>query len=626
MTQTTVRVGMDAWVDEALPNHGNPQTRRLKLDGAGVDQKRAFLHFRIPFTPGDDVDVSEATLYVRLAGTWSGSHVLTAYRVVESWSARSVKWANAPDTAGAAYSVTVTDGQDGDEVQIDVTGMIGWVSSGDAPWYGLRLELGSGGPFDLWGSEAFDVDWRPKLHVTWSERPDTPTLLSPSDGQVVSKAYPNLGWDNPGYRGETTQAKARVQVSTTNTTDGITWDSTLVTLTQSEMNLEDPPAGTPGVPSIPNGETRYWRVMYEDDSGRSSDWSPFAAFVRQTKGTVTIDNPVDGATVEDLTSTVIIGFTGATLESLAVWLDKIDVDGVTWVELWRFPRTVWVGTDYWVWIPPGFIRRTDDQYRVRARVWDGEDRATRPGDPAWVEAISLFTWDRNGVVDPVDSLTVSQADSGSPLVDVVWTDDDAPDYYSLTVDGDHHYPRIAPADVVSGVGEYTFVFDKAIPMRTMTYEVERVLQVSGDLKHSKANPTVSYRSDPLGIWLWDRDDISSQVVLFGPDHGANFDWGEVAGLFYPAGAPKHPAGPVRLLQSTRGREGTVSGAIRDNGGVKARTYLDRLRRIWQQNREVRLVMGEISVPVVIGEPKESPLSETPPAYQVSFTAIQVGEF
>jgi hypothetical protein len=366
-------------------------------------------------------------------------------------------------------------------------------------------------------------------------------------------------------------------------------------------------------------------VKYEDDNGRRSAYSNIQKFTRRTKGTLTILNPVDGATLEDLSPEVLLDFTGATLAGTALFVDVVNSEG-QWEEVYR--RSHHTSTDTSITIPVGFIKNTTDQYRLRVRAWDDEEREARPGDPMWVQAISEFTWDRNTAIDPIDSIAVTQHADGSPLVDVTITDDDAPAYYCLVVDGQRvkAFSRVDPEDVVIDVGEYRIVYGDALPFVDTSYMVERVNFSGGEYKHSKNNPDdVVYASTPYGIWLYDPDDPDSDVVLEGPNHGADFEWGEVANTFYPAGG-SWPQSPVRLLQSTRGREGTVQGALRTRGPVHARAYLARLRRIWRQGRTMRLVMGEINVPVVIGEPRDTPLNEPDPAYQVQFTAWQVDSF
>ncbi len=623
-------VGMNGWVNEAAPSQVNNDTRGLKLDGAGSDEKQAFLWFKLPFRPGEDVDVTEATLIFNLKTAWPGSHVLSVRRITETWSARTLTWANQPATATPTVpsEVTISDGAIGDEYEVDVTLRLSAVASGAAEFYGFRLEIGNDGPYSILSRDAYNPANRPRLHVVWTEKPDKPTDLSPAGGNVISKAQPNLGWHNPGFRGETTQARARVQVASNADMSILTFDTAdvagadgngFIPLTETEIDLED---AAYAVPAIADGDNRWWRVKYEDDSGRRSDYSNIQKFTRQAKGTLTILNPVDGATLEDLTPTVLLGFTGATLAGRALYLDKVNEDG-DWEEIWRNPHRS--TTDLSIPVPKGYIRRTTDRYRFRARAWDDEEREARPGDPMWVQDIAEFTWDRNAIVDPVDSISVAQHADGSPLVDVTFTDDDAPDYYCLVVDGDRKRPRYDPEDVVTGVGTYRIVYPDAVPFANTIYEVERVLLVSGEYKHSGTPVTVTFRSTPYGIWLFDPDDPNIDVVLEGPDHGADFEWGEVAQTFYPAGGTP-PQAPVRLLQSTRGREGTVSGALRHRGSVQARTYLSRLRKIWRQGRTMRLVMGEVNVPVVIGEPRDSPLNEPDPAYQVSFTAFQVDDF
>lgn len=629
MSDSIVFVGMDAWANEALPNQVNAETRGLKVDSTTNEAKRSYLHFKLPFTPGDVVDVTEATLRFRPKGAIGGTRTFTAVRIAEAWSPRRLSWSNRPTLdLTVSASVVVSNAADGDIVEMDVTPLLAGVAAGTAEWHGFRLTVGTGGPFSIWSAQALTPSWRPRLEMTWTELPDPPTNLSPSGGNAVSKARPNLGWSVRGSHGETAQAKARVQLSPYPDMSSITWDSGLIDLVETEIDLSD---GTYGAPAIADGDTVFWRVRYSDDAGRLSDWSNTVRFTRRAKGSVSLLNPVNGATLEDLTPTVIFDFTGATLDGVALYLEKVSDDGRTWEELWRFPRSHWTGASYWIAVPAGLIRRTTDQYRFRIRAWDDPgddiDREARPGDPTWSQDIAAFTWDRNDVVDPVDSITVNQHPDGSPLVDVVITDDDAPAYYSLVVDGDRQYPRIDPVDVVTGAGEYTIVYDAAPPLQNLTYEVERVLTVAGELKHSKLNnPSDTYESTPTGIWLWDRDDPDYTVKLWGPEHGGDFDWGEVSATFNPVG--RYPQAPVRLLQSTRGREGTVHGALRDTGGVKARTFLTRLRRVWRQGRRCRLVMGEMNIPVLIGEPHDSPMG--PPgeetAYQVSFNVFQIDEF
>jgi hypothetical protein len=602
---TVIRSAVDAFVSEATPGQNNGDAARLRLNGGGGVTKYAYLFFPQPFPEG--ATVTSAILRLTLAGTWVGTRTLTAKRLTEAWKESRVSWNAKPAASGTnAGSVSVSSAAAGDVVEIDVEAMLQDVAEGET-WFGIRLEVSSGGDFLIHSSDAAQIEVWPELEIEWNEPPDPPTNLSPSGGFAVSVAKPVLTWRFRDTSEEGQQAHSRVQISTDETFASTDYDSNKQPNVNSSWDL----SGT-AYAGLSDGGSTYWRVKVWDDTGLESDWSDVVEMSRVSQGTLTITNPPAAPNnyVEETTPPIAWTLTGRTQEMARVILWEL-LPGDHIRELWRMPTTVTDETS--VTIPKNllFSGRT---YRVRVETWDTESRQATPGDRLQLREEREFTYERSGDPSPVSSLT---AEVDGRKVTLTWERATQPDYFSIREDGEEREQRVEPTDVFVSGTSYSLEWWRSAGGTEHTYEVEAVVLDGGKLLHSDDNATVTAEPSQEGIALVDDSDITAPIVVeIWDDREPDIGIGETAETFYPVGSRK----PVRIRESIRGFEGTVSGFIITK--EERDSFLEMIR----EGSELRLLLADLNFPVVLGAAAPVPLAESKKRWDMSAEFMQVGEF
>jgi hypothetical protein len=395
---TLVRTTVDAWVDESRDGDNNGQAARLRLRGSGSgNERQAYIFFGRPFPLG--ATVFSATLRIYLRGTWSGSQTITARRVIEAWAESRITWANKADaTTTNQATASVSAGADEDQVEIDLTDMLGDVAAGSA-CHGVKLLLSVDSARAIYSSEAPDADLRPVLEIDWSIVPEAPIKQTPNSGKAISEDQPLLDWQFAEHANDGPQRQAYSQVQISDDPVDFSspeYDSGMVANTQSSWDLDG------SAFTIADSAVRYWRVRVQNDQGLESEWSDVAEFTRQTKGTLTIVNPpASPPRVSETTPPLSWTFTGRTQKSYEVKLLHVKSNGRT-AEKHVWPRTK--SDDTSVTVPKDIIK-TDRDYRVVITIWDDQGRAAVTGDPDYVRDSRDFTYQRDGSPDPVTSLT-----------------------------------------------------------------------------------------------------------------------------------------------------------------------------------------------------------------------------
>lgn len=598
---------IDAWVreDKASSNYGGG--KGLKVKNTASAKRHTFLRFSRPFPLG--AQVTEATLTLTLRKAFSGTVTVTAKRVTGSWKENRVTWDTAPAVTGTnSASVAIVDGEAGEQVTIDLAPMLQDVADGGA-WHGLRLESNSGTEVEFASSEETADGHHPSLEVEWTEAPDAPTDLAPS-GLVVSEALPRLSWTFQDQAGNTEQASAQIQISTVADFSSTEWDSGKFALTESGYDLASSAYG-----GIPSGASRYWRVRVWDGSDLASGWSDPAQVTYLTQGTLTLQSP--SSSVEETTPPVSWTLTGRTQEAYRVQIQK-DVGG-EWTTLWDTGKVASAATS--VSVPPGYIVSPTASYRAVVRVWDTEDRYDSATSPSWVEEVQEFTFARSASITPVSDLTASVS-AGSPKVTLEWTYAIQPDGWSIIVDGEE-VDQVDAQDLhVSGIA-YRYDLWSLAPRTSQEVQVAAVRLDGGVEKHSTANDTETVTTRPTGIWLACREK-GLYVPISGKDK-AEVAIGSSGATFYPKGSRK----PVRVTDSLRGYEGSVSGVMVAIHGMTSQEIRDNYLAIVALNgaAEVRLVMGDLNIPVEIEPGRLMPdPSGGEEMFDVSFAFLQVGEW
>jgi hypothetical protein len=213
---TELRASYDTRAKESTANTNYGEERILAVCGTAFVIEEAYLSFS--GLPDLGSVISSATLRVWLKGSaWSGGpYNITARRIVEKWKESQLTYSNRPDVdAGVSAAGSVTNGVDGQSVDIDVTAILAGVMTGDL-WYGFRLTTTSATSKQLYSSEAADPALRPLLLIQYSTLPDAPVDLSPSGGKRVSLAKPTFGWQFRDPDGDE-QAAFQVQIEDNST-------------------------------------------------------------------------------------------------------------------------------------------------------------------------------------------------------------------------------------------------------------------------------------------------------------------------------------------------------------------------------------------------------------------------
>jgi hypothetical protein len=190
-----------------------------------------------------------------------------------------------------------------------------------------------------------------------------------------------------------------------------------------------------------------------------------------------------------------------------------------------------------------------------------------------------------------------------------------PDYFAVKVDGVEVEPRIVPTDVLVSGTTYAWAYWGATPRDSHTYEVEAVVVSGGATHHSSGNATTTYTTNPTGIWLIDDDD-GTYVRVAGTEN-LQLALGELGTTYTLAGG----RAPVRITDTVRGYEGTITGSLLSKADRD--TFLTLKGRL----KPLRLVVSDLAIQVMLEE-ASAPPSALPNdrLYGVSFGVVQVDDF
>lgn len=641
MPTNTSRASYDTHIAEEFPNENRGDYRQLNLRGTAGIQRLAFVYCG-GIAPAGSTVIS-ATLKVYLKGTgWSGGpHTITAKRVTASWKESTLTWtrsgAGQMASATNAGSAQVTGGVQNQAVSIDVSLMLADIAAG-TPWYGIRLEV-TGGLKELWPTEAPDPDHRPLLTVNWAKPPLAPVDMAPSGGRVVNGNKPVLTWDFRDAEGDQ-QTELAVEIASTPEVDSDgsftfpDFSSGFIVSSNEQLDLN-----TTAYAGVPAGATRYWIVRVKDTNGLTSPWSKVASFARVGKGTLTINSPTNGGTVQETTPAISTTLSTLAQEAIEYVLEEEDSNG-NFVTVWtkaRFAASAAAGVPFVFNVPSGIIKLTGRDYRLTVRSWDNADREATPGDAPYVQAVATFTFIRSATPAPVTTLSVIAADPGIQVTFNRAVGQVNPDWFCLMIDGVRVMDRIDPADFSQGGSPivYQFIYYGTVSSQSHTFEVEAVVNDAGILKHSQSNATQVFNASSSfildGIWLIDDQDpphdpsIPTRKVRIRSTDPPDLTIGESSATFFPIGRRD----PVRVVDSVRGLEGTVSGQIwgGDPAGSDFIENFKWMKAPEQVGRRFRLTFGTENFAVELGEAQLSQTGETVERlYVVSVEVAQVGGF
>jgi hypothetical protein len=606
LTPVTLRNAVDIWVTQKRLTANMPNTIRLRVQTATNQNKYSFVYFARPFPLGAVVVSATLKLYADTPGgtNWPAlSRTVTLKRVLGSWKVGRITYNNAPGvTTSGQVAVTKTAAiSDGTEWAFDVTSHMQLVSDG-AAWYGWRLEINESTERKFYSANAGRL--KPVLEVVWSDQPEAPSTLSPSGGRAVSSNKPVLRFDFTDTVGNTSLQAVQVQVNGSNVWTAPSFDSGTVLTSEPQLDL----AAT-AYAGLADGGTAWWRVRVQDAAGVWSDWSDGVSFTRATKGTLAINNPAASPNnfVQEATPPITWTLTGRTQTAFQV---VIKDSAGEWLH--SSGRQTSAVTSYTL---PAKIIHDGLTYTVAVRVWDTFSRESVPNDPPYTETSRSFTYNLSAGVSPVTGFSSTDL-APEPGVQLDWTSSTAPDSFTVVRDGRVIAAAVAPGDVFVSGTQYRVIDRSADPRRSHTWQVRRV--VNGVT--STSNPTSTRTLTPIGIWLLDEESNLRQQIM-GDDPG---DWamGEQADNHEVRGS----SFVVRITQSLRGFEGTISGTIAASTG---QTIDQAEANMWEFKRKpgrvYRLVLSNMAIPVVIGNVVVAPSPEQEIIKRVSFDFWQADD-
>ena len=240
----------------------------------------------------------------------------------------------------------------------------------------------------------------------------------------------------------------------------------------------------------------------------------------------------------------------------------------------------------------------------RLRVYDGVDRDATPGAPEYVETNVPFTVTLVAGVAAPDTLSVSQ-DGFDPKVTITGTRTaGVADSYAL-YRNDVFVARYDGATVTSG-GTFTLIDDTA-PMNTpATYAVRAWVGTSKSAKITATTMTPRCK----GVWLIDPSN-ETRAVLWGAEDQEQ-DQPETSIVHTPIPRKGLDVEVIRRRLARFLTQSAVSGTVIDVPGcATTAASAESALRGWvgqDSGHTYRLVLGNLSIPVILGDIKFSEMA------------------
>jgi len=249
----------------------------------------SYIYFNRPFPLGATI-VSAKLIWFSTGEGGSGTRGWRFTRLAAKFDASKLVYNNRPTTfiSGDKDVTAALPWADKRQFELDFADWMQTIANG-GPWYGLRVIPTTFENNVLWMySELWtDATLRPRVEITWSDAPSTPSGLSPGGGRVVGLAKPIVKAQYVDVSGLTALQAIQVQIDAANDfTTGIDFDSGTVLTSVPELNL-----ASTAYAGLADGATTYWRVRFQDAAGLWSAWSASTSFKRDDKGTLTLNNP-----------------------------------------------------------------------------------------------------------------------------------------------------------------------------------------------------------------------------------------------------------------------------------------------------------------------------------------------
>lgn len=588
-------------------NYANSTSMTLRGGGTPV---LGYIYFTRPFPLGATIISAKLKFY---SGPAYGSATRTIYarRLNQTVSMSKVTYKTRPTALMSGEKSSAKSGALAANTlwEVDIKSDMQAVADG-TKWYGYQLRSTDTAGIVFGSVKNANTKIRPWVEITWSDAPDIPERLSPAGSRVVSTPTPILRFDYSDVSGDTTLAKAHVQVNTTSSFTSPAYNS-------GEVAVDEPQFDLTGKFSCTAGTTYYWRVRVQDGAGLWSGWSAPASFVYRALPTLSIQNPAAEPNnfVEEPTPPIIWNVTGGTQTAyqLGLYSDSNgDLDGFQPKLEWSKGKTAGATDSFTV--PAGFIKNINGQYRVDVRIYDAYDREAVPNGLPYAQASRTFTYQFSALTTGVTSLTATSVGT-YPGIQLQWNRATAPDGFSVVRDGLVVFTTADPDALwVSGT-TYRWTDRKPVKGRTHTYTVQAI--VNG--KASSSNPTATSSWDTYGTWLTDIDG-SNPVAIFN-DTNRVMTYSEQSTAHEILGSTQK----VLITQALGGYDITIEGELHSDliPGVTSSTFKTRYLNLkanpgqklllFVQNGTYEIVAQNMNV-----QRKPVPLE----IYSVAFTAYQ----
>lgn len=533
-----------------------------------VKDGAAYMLMRAGVSLPKNAVVTSAVIWVNQGpDAWAGSNTLNVRRNFTAWP-KGVTWNTKPAVTDVTHSQTKSGPAGSTWWNIDVTSDVQGFVAGTKVNYGWRLTTTSSTQRYLRGSHASVRP--PYLLVTYQIPAKVPTNLSPAGGSVAI--------DKPVLTFTTDSSTTAINVQIDAAMDSVTpdFDSGEVAATAGVLDLADT-----AYAGLADAATTYWRARAKSSLGWSS-WSPWVSFSRDDLDAVALSDPT--TTPADGSPPFVWSFAGTQSAWQATLMDAdgkvLDDSGVV----------SGADTD---WTPTRGLTANGDQGIARIRVWDDVLRIATPGLPAYSEDTVDFTVTLDGTVDPMDTLTVSQAASVPSLVFEGTRAAGIPDEVAVFRNG-VQVDRFPGADIFTSSTDFEWT-DWSAPLN-----VECVYRLAPVVNGAVASggPTVTVTPTGRGLWLVDPT-TSTAALLWGNDAGS---WGseDTAVVHHPV---SDGVAPVRRRLRRGTMSGSISGTLVDVGSFTAAASEAALEafKLNDAGHEYRLIAGHMNLAVIVGD-------------------------
>lgn len=603
MTVSTIRAGLDGYVVQARP--AKSYIRNVPILRLQSGAFESYIKLKNPAPKG--ATVQEATLVLTQASATTGSKTVNANLANSNPHEfdEDTTWSNKPGTVTGTAATRTQQAGVGVLWELDVTAHYQAIVDGLVN-RGFRLWTSSGDEIRFHSLDA--SRYRPYLRIRWGTRPQKPETLIPSFAAVSVQRWVQR-CDYVDRSGADSLASVQVQIDPDGGWSGSNlWDSGEQPAEQPSLDLSEAwPGATLGgsaqqtYPGLASGETTQVRMRVRDNSGLWSYWSDAVNVRRDLKLGVTILAPAAAPNdkVFEFTPPITWSVTGGTQVAWRVTIARANNPKKLLHDTGRRRGNANTYT------LPKRVLRDDRRYVVAVYVWDGVNREATTGDPTYTRAIREFAVDYDATVNPPSSVTAGNSTNGRrPWVDLTISRPASPDSWTVQRSdnpdsSDPEWETIAadvvPADVqVNGT---TWRIRDWTARPGVPYRYRARAEVTGRLSPFAG---VNYTPTCEGIWLLDPGaPYASQVVLGGD---------EFTGTATDQAVSQTVLGQLevsRTIMGLTGLIGTVSNALirdRPEFGLGWKDIEDRLFDIKSRpTDEFRLVLGDLNIPVVLGD-------------------------